>query len=114
MVAPGSGRDPCRIGGPRTASQSVAPAAAVMIVLIWGSEFVLDGAFPVIALSSRFMSDRFKEAAIFLAFLILGFIAAAILGIFSDSLLALRPPSWLFSILLRPVESACSVEFMSI
>ncbi len=110
--------------------QAVAFVGAMLIVLIWGGEFVLEDAVLVIALAvclgvvlsstALYIGYRFKGVALFIVFLILGFIVAVILfgmqrivGIFSDNMLAtvavcggsLAVAALLYVLTLRTVES---------
>ncbi len=110
--------------------QAVAFLGAMLIVLIWGGEFVLEDAILVIVLAvcigvvlssaALYISYRFRGVALFIVFLILGFIVAVILfgmqrivGIFSDNLLAtvavcggsLAAAAILYVLTLRTVES---------
>ncbi|MBO4349210.1 MAG: ABC-2 transporter permease [Candidatus Methanomethylophilaceae archaeon] len=110
--------------------QAVAFVGAMLIVLIWGGELVLEDAFLVIALAvclgmvlssaALYIGYRFKGVAFFIVFLILGFIVMVILfgmqkivGIFSDNMLAtvavcggsLLAAALLYVLTLRTVES---------
>ncbi len=110
--------------------QAVAFVGAMLIVLIWGGEFVLADALLVIALAvclgvvmssaALYIGYRFKGVAFFIVFLILGFIVAVILfgmqkivGIFSDNMMAtvavcgssLAVAALLYVLTLRTVES---------
>ncbi len=110
--------------------QAVALVGSMLIVVIWGGEFVVEDALLVIALAvclgvvlssaALYIGYRFKGVAFFIVFLILGFIVAVILfgmqrivGIFSDNMIAtalvcggsLIVAALLYVLTLRAVES---------